>query len=201
VSFVFHTTRVPGLLLVEPKTMRDARGFFRETFRLSEFAAHGIPAFVQDNTSHSIYGVLRGLHYQKRAYAQGKYIAAYAGRILDVAVDIRRGSPTYGEWVGVELSDENGLALYVPPGLAHGFCVLSERATINYKVTSEYHPEAERGVLWNDPAIGIDWPIAQPVLSPRDSQAPVLARADNDFVFESRPTRRAAEAEAGSGQA
>lgn len=182
--FHFQRLQIPEVILIQPRNNRDERGFFRETFKASEFAGSGVPSvFVQDNHSHSMRGVLRGLHYQKEPHAQGKLVMAACGEIFDVAVDIRKGSPTFGKWVGEILSAENGRMLYCPPGFAHGFCVLSDMADVLYKVTSEYAPESERGVRWNDPAIGIDWHYASPILNPRDSQAPLLRDADNNFVY------------------
>ncbi|MBI5033635.1 MAG: dTDP-4-dehydrorhamnose 3,5-epimerase [Chloroflexi bacterium] len=181
--FQFQRLQIPDVILVQVSGQPDARGFFRETYRQAEFAAHGIPPFVQDNHSRSMRGVLRGLHYQKEPHAQGKFLIVARGEIFDVAVDIRKGSPTYGKWVGEILSAENGRMLYVPPGFAHGFCVLSDMADVLYKVTAEYAPESERGIRWNDPAIGIDWHYADPILNSRDSQAPLLRDADNNFVF------------------
>ena len=181
--FQFQRLQIPQVILVQVSGQPDARGFFRETYRQSEFAAHGIPPFVQDNHSRSTRGVLRGLHYQKRPGAQGKFLIVARGEIFDVAVDLRKGSPTYGKWVGEILSVENGRMLWVPPGFAHGFCVLSDTADVLYKVTAEYAPDLERGICWNDPAIGIDWHYADPILNPRDSQAPLLRDADNNFVY------------------
>ncbi|HEX9076236.1 MAG TPA: dTDP-4-dehydrorhamnose 3,5-epimerase [Anaerolineae bacterium] len=183
-AFRVRKMEIPEVLLVESAPMRDARGFFRETYKESELSPHGLPKrFVQDNLAHSSLCVLRGLHYQKLPSAQGKYIFVSEGRIFDVAVDIRKGSPTFGKWVGAELAMDNGMALYVPPEFAHGYCVLSDKATIIYKVTAEYAPEAERGILWNDPDIGITWPIADPILSPKDSRLPPLRLADNNFEY------------------
>lgn len=182
--FAYRELEIPGLVLVEAVRLGDKRGFFMELFKSSEFAGHGMPpSFVQENLSHSAYGVLRGLHYQLLPHAQGKLVMALHGRIFDVAVDIRRGSPTYGRWLGVELTAENGLMFYVPPGFAHGFCVLSDEGTLLYKVTDEYAPECERGIIWNDPQIGVEWPIADPLLSPRDAALPALREADNNFVY------------------
>lgn len=182
--FAFEELEIPGLVLVEARRLDDARGYFVELFKSSDFADHGLPpTFVQENLSHSAYGVLRGLHYQLLPRAQGKLVMALYGRIFDVAVDIRRGSPTYGRWLGLELTAEDGLMLYVPPGFAHGFCVLSDEATLLYKVTDEYAPECERGILWNDPQIGVEWPMTQPLLSHRDAALPPLHEADNNFVF------------------
>jgi dTDP-4-dehydrorhamnose 3,5-epimerase len=180
--FEFRRLAIPDVLLVEARIFGDERGFFMETYKRSDFAAHGIPdAFVQYNRSRSVRGVLRGLHYQKDPRAQGKLVSVLQGEVFDVAVDIRRGSPTYGRWVGERLSAENGRMLYVPVGFAHGFCVLSDRADVLYMVTDEYAPECDRGILWNDPEIGIDWPIAAPILSPKDAQLPALRHADNNF--------------------
>ncbi len=128
-------------------------------------------------------GVLRGLHYQKPPQAQGKLVMVLSGEVFDVAVDIRRGSPTYGRWVGETLSAENGRMLWIPVGFAHGFCVLSERADVVYLVTAEYAPDLDRGIRWNDPEIGIRWPVDEPLLSPKDARLPLLREADQDFVF------------------
>jgi len=183
--FTFRELDIPGLILVEARAFTDERGFFMETYKQSAFAANGIPGpFVQDNTSYSRKGVLRGLHFQRAPKAQGKLVMARQGEIFDVAVDLREGSPTYGQWAGEKLSDKNRRLLYVPPGFAHGFCVLSDEAYVTYKVTTEYAPEADRGVIWNDPEIGIDWPIEVPILSPRDAQLPRLSQADSNFTFE-----------------
>lgn len=175
--FRFQELEIPGVMRIEAQRFEDARGFFMETYKASPFAAHGIPAFVQDNYSHSVRGVLRGLHYQQQPKAQGKLVSALTGRIFDVAVDIRPDSPTYRRWVGEELSRENGHMLYIPPGFAHGFCVLSEEADVVYKVTEEYAPELDRGIMWNDPQIGIRWPVSEPILSPKDAQLPSLEEA------------------------
>ncbi|MEJ2211901.1 MAG: dTDP-4-dehydrorhamnose 3,5-epimerase [Anaerolineae bacterium] len=182
--FSFRQLEIPGLVLIEARRFGDERGFFMEIFKSSDFRAQDMPPeFVQDNISHSTRGVLRGLHYQVQPRAQGKLLTALSGRIWDVAADIRRGSPTYGHWLGVELTAENGLMFYVPPGFAHGYCVLSDSATLLYKVTDEYAPECERGIIWDDPHIGIEWPIAEPLLSPRDAALPPLHEAENNFDF------------------
>jgi dTDP-4-dehydrorhamnose 3,5-epimerase len=182
VPFQFHRLEIPEVVLIEAQQYRDNRGFFAETYKLSEFAAHGIPhAFVQDNLSHSARGVLRGLHYQKQPKAQGKLVTVLKGRVFDVAVDIRHGSPTYRQWVGMELSGENCRMLYIPTGFAHGFCVLSETADVVYKVTEEYARDLDRGIVWNDPEIGIQWPVSKPILSPKDAALPLLREADNNF--------------------
>ena len=182
--FQFQHLTIPDVVLIEARSFKDDRGFFLETYKMSEFAAHGVPGpFVQDNLSHSRRGTLRGLHYQKQPKAQGKLVMALSGEIFDVAVDIRRGSPTYGRWVGLTLAAGDCRMLYVPPGFAHGFCVLSQTADVTYKVTEEYAPLLDRGVLWNDPDIGIQWPITSPLLSPKDAGLPLLRDANNDFVL------------------
>jgi dTDP-4-dehydrorhamnose 3,5-epimerase len=173
------------VILVETQRFIDARGFFAETYKRSSFSERGIPdLFVQDNYSHSVRGVLRGLHYQKYPKAQAKLVRVIGGEIFDVAVDIRRGSPSYGRWVSAVLSATKGEMLYVPVGFAHGFCVLSDEADVAYKVTEEYAPEVERGIMWNDPDLAIPWPVRTPILSPEDAALPWLREADNDFVFD-----------------
>jgi dTDP-4-dehydrorhamnose 3,5-epimerase len=189
--FSFKALEIPDVLLVEPQAFSDERGFFMETYRHSDFLANGfVDEFVQDNFSHSVQGVLRGLHYQKDPKAQGKLVLVLRGRIFDVAVDIRKGSPTFGRWIGAELSDENHRMLWVPRGFAHGFCVLSDEADVLYKVTNDYAPELDRGIIWNDPEIGIEWPISGPLLSPKDAQLPRLSKVDNDFLYEPRKRGR-----------
>lgn len=183
--FKFQRLEIPDVILIEPQVFGDERGFFMETYKHSEFSAFGITEhFLQDNHSRSKKGVLRGLHYQNPPKAQGKLVRVVLGEIFDVAVDIRKGSPTYGRWVGVILSAENKRMLYIPPGFAHGFCVLSDVAEVIYKVTEEYAPELEAGIIWNDPEIGIQWPIPTPILSTKDSRWPTLKEADNRFVYE-----------------
>jgi dTDP-4-dehydrorhamnose 3,5-epimerase len=180
--FQFHRLEIPEVILVEAQKFGDSRGFFAETYKLSQFAAHGIPhAFVQDNLSHSVRGTLRGLHYQKQPRAQGKLVMVLKGRIFDVAVDIRRESPTYRQWVGMELSGEGCQMLYVPVGFAHGFCVLSDTADVLYKATEEYARELDRGIRWDDPEINVQWPVSEPVLSPKDAALPLLQEADSNF--------------------
>lgn len=170
-----HETALPGVLLVEPRVHRDHRGFFLETYHRSRYAEHGIDAtFVQDNHSRSEGPILRGLHAQGRR-PQGKLVRAVEGTIFDVAVDIRVGSPTFGRWVGYELSAENFHQLWVPPGFAHGFCLVSESAQVEYKCTDLYAPDDELTVLWNDPEIGVEWPVDEPILSAKDRAAPTLA--------------------------
>jgi len=168
------TTDLPGVLLIEPKVFGDHRGFFLETFQQERYRRAGIALpFVQDNHSRSRRGVLRGLHFQLR-HPQGKLVQVMRGAVFDVAVDIRRGSPTFGQWAGVRLSSENHRQFYVPPDFAHGFCVLSDTALFSYKCTDYYHPETEASILWNDPEIGIDWPVREPALSDKDREAPPL---------------------------
>jgi dTDP-4-dehydrorhamnose 3,5-epimerase len=169
-----ETTPLAGLLVVRPDVFRDARGFFLETYHARRYAEHGIAAtFVQDNHSHSTRGTLRGLHAQ-RSKPQGKLVRAVAGEMFDVAVDIRPGSPTFGRWFGIRLSGENFVQLYVPPGFAHGFCVLSEQVDVEYKCTDFYDRSDEITIAWDDPQIGIEWPVAAPTLSDRDRAAPRL---------------------------
>jgi dTDP-4-dehydrorhamnose 3,5-epimerase len=185
--FAFKNLLIPEIILVEMKVFADDRGFFMETYKHSEFANHGIKEyFVQDNHSRSSKNVLRGLHYQKNPKAQGKLVRCIAGRIFDVAVDIRKGSPTYGKWVGAELSSENNYMLYIPPGFAHGFVVLSDFAEILYKCTEEYSAENDRGIIWNDPDIKIKWPTESPILSEKDQKNPLLKDADNNFIYRQR---------------
>ena len=184
--FRFTRLEIPEILLIEPKIFRDDRGFFAETYKYSDFAEAGIRGnFIQDNYSYSVRGVLRGLHYQKNPHAQGKLVHCMEGRIFDVAVDIRKGSRTFGRWVCAELSGEDNLMLYVPPAFAHGFVVLSESARVIYKCSEEYSPEDDRGIIWNDPDIGIRWPVKNPVLSVKDMKHPLLKDADNNFKYES----------------
>lgn len=183
--FEFTNPGIPGLVLVTPRVFGDQRGFFLELYKRTEFAAGGIRAdLVQDNYSRSARGVLRGLHYQKSPHAQGKLVMCMQGCIFDVAVDIRVGSPFYGKWFGVELSEANRNMLYVPPGFAHGFQVVSETADVLYKCTQEYSPTDDRGIIWNDPDIGIAWPLSGPVLSGKDTIHPLLRNADNNFTLQ-----------------
>jgi dTDP-4-dehydrorhamnose 3,5-epimerase len=185
-------TRLPGVVIFEPRVFRDDRGEFLETWHQARYAAAGLPeAFVQDNLSVSRRGVLRGLHYQ-HPLAQGKLVSVLEGEVFDVAVDIRRGSPTFARWVGMTLSGENRRQLYVPPGFAHGFYVTSDRALFLYKCTAYYAPSDEGSVLWNDPDLAIDWPLGQrsvvsgqssgadPILAPKDAAAPRLAGIPGD---------------------
>ena len=180
--FDFRQLEIPGIILIQPKVMADNRGSFLELYKHTDFVHAGIPEyFVQENYSRSVRGTLRGLHYQKKPKAQGKLVCCISGTIFDVAVDIRTGSPHYGKWAGVELSGEKRRMLYVPPGFAHGFEVLSESAEVMYKCTEEYSPADDRGIVWNDPDIHISWPVTDPILSARDKTHPLLRNADNNF--------------------
>lgn len=172
-------TEIPGLILIEPKAFGDARGFFFESFQRDRYRDAGITeSFVQDNVSRSSRGTLRGLHYQM-VQPQGKLVYVTRGEVYDVAVDMRRSSPTFGKWFGTYLNDENHRQLYVPPGFAHGFCVTSEIADFSYKCTDFYNPTHERSLLWNDPAVGITWPkLESYLLSPKDQKGVPLASAE-----------------------
>lgn len=175
-------TAIPGVLILEPRVFGDERGHFFESFNQRAFdqAVGRHVSFVQDNQSHSIRGVLRGLHYQMPPHAQGKLVRVLRGRVFDVAVDIRRGSETFGHWVGVELSSENHRQLWIPEGMAHGFLVLSDTADFFYKVTDFYAPSSERCLRWDDPSIGIAWPLdgQRPQLAPKDAAGAELGQAD-----------------------
>jgi dTDP-4-dehydrorhamnose 3,5-epimerase len=177
-------TRLPGLVLLAPKVHGDARGFFVETFRADAWAAEGVPTeFVQDNHSRSRRGTLRGIHFQTHP-GQGKLVRVARGRVLDVVVDLRRGSPTFGEWEGVELDDEAGLQLYIPVGFGHGFCVLSETADFVYKCTAYYDPATEKGIRFDDPDVAVRWPDDVELLySDRDRDAPRLAEVADSLPF------------------
>jgi dTDP-4-dehydrorhamnose 3,5-epimerase len=167
-------TSLSDVLIIEPKVFNDPRGFFMETYHQRRYADCGIDVvFVQDNMSFSVKETLRGLHYQ-HPHAQAKLVQVIQGEIFDVALDIRRGSPTFGQWTGVYLSGENGRQLLIPEGFAHGFFVLSETAYVFYKCTNFYAPDAEGGILWSDPDLGIDWPVEDPLISSKDSQFPFL---------------------------
>ena len=173
-------TAIPDVLIIEPRVFGDARGFFLESYNARGFRqATGLSVdFVQENHSRSRRGVLRGLHYQVQQ-AQGKLVSVVCGAVFDVAVDIRRSSPAFGQWVGVELSEDNHRQLWLPPGIAHGFLVLSERVDVLYKTTDYYAPEHERVILWNDPDIEIEWPLAdEPLLSPKDQAGLPLKQAE-----------------------
>ena len=158
-----------GVYVIEPQVFGDERGFFLETYRASEFEKRGLPThFVQDNFSRSSKGVLRGLHFQRGTHAQGKLVRVTLGSVFDVAVDVRRDSPTFGKYFGLELSAENKKSMYISPGFAHGFLVLSDTADFQYKCTEYYAPEHEGGIAWNDPDVAIDWPLKNPSLSKKD---------------------------------
>lgn len=169
-----RSTEIPEVLLVEPRVFKDSRGFFLETYHAEKYRESGLAVtFVQDNHSKSVFGTLRGLHSQ-RNQPQGKLVRCIEGSIWDVAVDVRRGSPTFEQWVGYELTADNFLQLYVPEGFLHGFCVLSDVAQVEYKCTDFYASDDELSVVWNDPDLGIAWPIDEPVLSEKDARAPKL---------------------------
>lgn len=174
-KFTFTKTAIPDVVLIEHERAGDARGFFQEVFRDKDFREAGIPGpFLQENMSRSGRGVLRGLHFQKTPKALGKLIRCLRGEIFDVAVDCRPGSKTYGKWVGETLSEENCRMLWVPTGFAHGFVVLSASADVSYKQTGYWAPEAEGGLLWNDPDVGVAWPVKDPVLADKDRALPRL---------------------------
>jgi len=176
-------TVLPGVLIIEPKVFGDARGFFLETFHKQRYEDAGIPGadleFVQDNHSRSAKCALRGLHFQLQD-PQGKLVSAGTGAVFDVVADVNPDSPTFRQWVGVELSEDNHKQLWIPPGYAHGFCVLSDIADFQYKCTALYHPESDGGVLWNDPELGIKWPIEMPLLSQKDKHLPMLSEAKRE---------------------
>ena len=175
-------TALEGVLIIEPTVFKDGRGFFAETYHAERYAEAGIDVeFVQDNHSKSVKNVLRGLHFQKKGRAQGKLVRCVRGRIMDVAVDIRRDSPSFGKWAILELSAENSMMLYVPEGFAHGFLVLSPSAEIMYKCTREYAPDSEGGIIWNDPRLGIPWPVRKPILSGKDKANPTLEEAESSL--------------------
>lgn len=172
--FEFAETDLPGVMIVKRKSFPDDRGFFSETYKYSDFLKNGIGyEFVQDNFSFSRRGVIRGLHFQRKPAEQGKLVSVYSGKVFDVAVDIRPDSHSFGKWFGVDLSEENGLMLWIPPGFAHGFQAL-EDSRVAYKVTSEFSKDHDGGVIWNDPAIGVEWPLEKPIISDKDSRLPTL---------------------------
>jgi dTDP-4-dehydrorhamnose 3,5-epimerase len=182
--FSFSRLKIPEVILIEARQFPDERGYFAETYKLSAFIAAGVPElFVQDNFSSSKRGSIRGLHYQKEPMAQGKLVMVCSGEIFDVAVDIRQGSPTFGHWVGHKLTTANGMMLYIPPGFAHGFSVLSEEAIVSYKVTKEYAADLDRGIIWNDPDIAIPWHVETPLLSSKDAALPRLRETDCNFIY------------------
>ena len=180
--FTFKKLEIPDVLVIQTKIFSDKRGFFLESFKESEFISNGInKKLVQDNISHSTRGVLRGLHFQKNPKPQAKLVTVIKGKIFDVAVDIRKNSPTYGKWVSQILSEEEHNLLYVPEGFAHGFCVLSEEADVYYKVSNEYSSEHEDGIMWNDPNLNISWPLTDVIVSDKDKQLPLLENLENSF--------------------
>ena len=171
--FSVERLAIPEVLVIAPRVLSDGRGFFMETYKQSEFAAMGIrETFVQENHSSSAHGVLRGLHFQRAPQAQSKLVRVLSGKIFDVAVDLRPGVPTTRRWVGVDLSADDRKLMYIPSWCAHGFCVLSERAEVVYHTSTEYSPQHEAGIMWNDPALGIKWPLAHPIVSDRDTRWP-----------------------------
>ena len=180
----FIQTGIEGLMIIQPKVWEDPRGYFFESYSEAAFVAHGIPTqFVQDNQSKSQKGTLRGLHFQATPHAQGKLVRVVRGAVLDVAVDLRVGSPTFGKHQMVELSDKNHTIFWVPPGFAHGFLTLTDDAIFTYKCTGLYNKAAEGGLLWNDTALGIDWGITDPVISEKDAILPTLKELISPFIF------------------
>jgi dTDP-4-dehydrorhamnose 3,5-epimerase len=182
---VIRTTELPDVLEVEAKVFPDDRGFFTETYNRDTWAAQGFEeTFLQDNLSLSKAGTLRGMHYQIHPQAMGKLVRVLTGAIYDVAVDLRKGSPTFGKWIGRELTAENGLMLYIPEGFAHGFLALADDTLVYYKCTGTHAPDHERAVRYNDPAIGIEWPETPRIVSQKDAEAPLLADAEYNFRYE-----------------
>lgn len=182
-SFEFKRLEIPEVVLIKPKLRSDERGFFLEVYKQSDFVKFGITdEFVQENHSKSFAkGVIRGLHFQKKPFEQAKLIRVISGSVLDVAVDIRRGSSTFGKWASALLSTKNQSILYIPVGFAHGFCTLEENTEVIYGCSKEYSPEHDRGVIWSDRTINIDWPVGEPILSDRDKKWPSLEEADINF--------------------
>jgi dTDP-4-dehydrorhamnose 3,5-epimerase len=173
--FKFTKLEISGLVLIEPRLFPDERGFFLESYKESEFIQGGVPdRFVQDNHSLSKKNVLRGLHFQRQPHAQGKLVRVIRGNVWDVMVDLRKDSPTYKRWVGIELSDQNNRMIFIPPGFAHGFVALSDDAHLLYKCTEEYDPVLDGGIRWNDPDIGVRWPVQEPIVSDKDKSLPFL---------------------------
>ena len=176
-------SKIPEVLIIKPQIFADDRGFFYESYNLAKFQKAGIlPKFIQDNHSRSIKNTLRGLHYQINP-GQDKLVRVIVGEVFDVAVDIRFGSPTFGKWVAIVLSAENKQQVFIPKGFAHGFCVLSEVAEFEYKCSEFYSPQDERGILWNDPDLGIEWPFDDPILSEKDGNNPLFKSIAKDFVY------------------
>ena len=181
--FTFKRLEIPDVIVIEPKSFSDDRGFFLESFKESDFISNGIDVkFVQDNISHSVKDVIRGLHFQSPPKAQAKLITVVNGEILDVAVDIRKSSPTYGKWISEILSADNHNLLYIPEGFAHGFDVLSKEADVMYKENNEYSPEHEHGIIWNDPKLNIKWQSTNPIVSSSDSNLPLFENAVDHFA-------------------
>lgn len=184
-GFIVKKLDLPGLLLIEPEQHRDGRGFFSELFRASRLEPAGIPRiFPQDNLTRSAKNVLRGIHYQLNPKAQGKLVRVLRGALFDVTVDLRRGSPFFGAWSARELRGGDMKTLWVPPGFGHGFLSLEDGTEVLYKVTQERDPSLERGILWSDPALGIRWPVEDPVLSDRDAALPLLGEAELNFSYD-----------------
>lgn len=182
---IIHT-EIPGLLIIEPRVFEDSRGYFFESYNQKIFEEENLQFnFVQDNQSKSTYGVIRGLHYQVEPYAQAKLVRVLSGKVFDVSVDIRKGSPTFGQWEGVELSEENKKQILVSKGFAHGFSVLSETAVVFYKCDNFYYPEADRGIIYNDKSLNIDWKVdtSKAIVSEKDLQHPSLVDAENNFFY------------------
>lgn len=174
-KFIFTQLAIPDVILVEPKKFEDPRGFFSETYNKKDFSKAGINVdFVQDAYSFSQQNVIRGLHFSKSPHETAKLVRCVQGEILDIAVDIRPSSKTFGQWVAEKLSESNGKMLFIPQGFAHGFCILSEFAGVAYKVSDFYYPESDSGIIWNDPDLAIDWGIQKPILSDKDKQLPTL---------------------------
>ena len=182
----FIPTELKDVILIEPIVYADERGYFMESYNQKKFSENGISCnFVQDNMSRSVKGTLRGLHYQLNPHAQGKLIRVTLGSVFDVAVDIRKGSPTFAQWIGEELSAENKKSLYIPPGFAHGFYVLSDTAEFSYKCSAFYSPQSEAGLIWNDPTINIEWPLnsSNVILSDKDIKLPTIDNAEINFTY------------------
>ncbi len=182
--FRFQPLQIPGMILIKPFRRGDEKGFFEEVYRRSEFVTGGIGMdFVQDNCARSPQGTLRGLRFQRPPQPQGKLVRVTRGSVFDVAVDLRVGSPAFGLWVGLTLDDQSGSLVYLPPGLAHGYLVLSPEADLSYKVTAESAPSLDAGIRWDDPDLGIDWPVSDPVVSERDRALPHLGAFQSPFRF------------------
>jgi len=183
--FTFKKLEIPEVILIEPTVFPDSRGFFAETYKMPDFKMNGIDhTFIQDNHSKSKAGVLRGLHFQTNPKAQGKLVCVVSGSVFDVAIDIRKNSPTFGKWVSTVLSAKNHNMLWIPPGFAHGVLVLENDTQLIYKVTELYSPEHDRCIRWDDPTIAVKWPMSNPDLSEKDLKAPLLNDVDNNFIYE-----------------